>query len=365
MKYLQATEKKIICENPDSIFGYFGWPTVARMPGGALAMAASGFRLTHVCPFGKGIICYSFDEGNTWTRPAVVMDTPLDDRDCGLTVFGNGRVMLTSFNNTVAFQRRVNAKRDADFKALVDAYLDRVEKTDAEGKYLGSTYRVSEDGGFTFGKIGHSPVTAPHGPMRMNDGTLLYIGRRFSSDDSFDDGKMPFIECWRFTEADEWEKVSSIPNVSDAHGLLMSCEPHAIQLPDGKIVVHIRMQRGGEHREFTIYQSESTDGGHTFTAPHAILPALGGSPAHLLLHSDGTLLSVYGYREAPYGIRAMFSKDGGETWDTDWILDDTAVSPDLGYPATVELKDGRLLTVFYENSGECAVIKQMIWHLPK
>lgn len=46
------------------------------------------FRLRHVCPFGKGIICYSYDEGKTWTKPAVVIDTPLDDRDCGIVAYG-------------------------------------------------------------------------------------------------------------------------------------------------------------------------------------------------------------------------------------------------------------------------------------
>ena len=83
------------CRQP--IF-YFGWPTVTRLPDGTLAMAASGFRLEHVCPFGKGVIAYSKDEGESWTHPAVVIDTPLDDRDCGLTCFGEGKVILTSFN---------------------------------------------------------------------------------------------------------------------------------------------------------------------------------------------------------------------------------------------------------------------------
>ena len=53
---------------------------------------------------------------------------------------------------------------------------------------LGSTCKISEDGGYTFGAL-FSPVTAPHGPCVLQDGSLLYIGRRFSQDDSFDDGE--------------------------------------------------------------------------------------------------------------------------------------------------------------------------------
>ena len=59
----------------------------------------------------------------------------------------------------------------------------------------------------------------------------------------------------------------------------------------------------------------------------------------------------------------MFSRDDGETWDTDNILLDEEPSADLGYPASVELRDGRILTVFYtrENAGGDSVIKQVIW----
>ena len=149
----------------------------------------------------------------------------------------------------------------------------------------------------------------------------------------------------------------------DEHGILYSCEPHAIQLPSGKIIVHIRVQRYGENREFTVYQSESTDNGKTFTKPHQLLGHLGGSPAHILRHSSGKLISVYGYREEPHGIRVMISDDDGETWDTDWILDAQGQNGDLGYPATVELKDGSLLTLYYENTGGESKIKQNIWTL--
>lgn len=60
----------------------------------------------------------------------------------------------------------------------------------------------------------------------------------------------------------------------------------------------------------------------------------------------------------------MLSYDGGENWETDYILDDTARGGDLGYPATVELRDGSLLTVYYENMGDAAVIMQQTWTLP-
>lgn len=369
MKMLFSEPKRIICSNPDSPFCYFGWPSIERLHDGTLAMVVSGFRLKHVCPFGKGVISYSRDEGKTWSAPAVVLDTPLDDRDCGLVRFGENRAILTSFNNTTKMQRAYNGLSDsehtpksAEQKNLIEAYLRYLDATDAEEKFLGSTYRISDDGGYSFGPVRIAPISSPHGPCVLNDGTLFYVGRKFDDEDA--SAAATHLQCWKLNADDEFDYVSSIENVADEYGPLLSCEPHSICLPDGKIIVHIRVQRGGEHRIFTIYQSESTDNGLTFTAPRPLLPELGGSPAHLIRHSGGVLISVYGYREAPYGIRAMFSRDNGETWDTDWVLDCDCANGDLGYPATVELDDGSLLTVYYENIGGQSVVMQKIWTLP-
>ena len=75
--------------------------------------------------------------------------------------------------------------------------------------------------------------------------------------------------------------------------------------------------------------------------------------------------SVYGYRNAPCGVRVMLSRDMGKTWETDLVLWDKGVSADLGYPATVELNNGTLLTVFYAQDAADgpAVIKQIRWKL--
>ena len=35
-------ENGVVCRVPDSPFGYFGWPSIARMADGTLAVAASG-----------------------------------------------------------------------------------------------------------------------------------------------------------------------------------------------------------------------------------------------------------------------------------------------------------------------------------
>ena len=364
--------RQVICSNPHSVFRYFAWPSVERLHDGTLAAVCSGFRLGHVCPFGKVVICYSRDEGQTWTAPAPVMDTPMDDRDAGLTAFGSGRVMLTSFNHPFTFYRKENEMYGSpERRQLISAYLDYVEPTDAEAKYLGSTYRISEDGGYTFGPVRIAPVSAPHGAIRMPDGSLIYIGRA-SAPESCGSSFPPeasTLSVWKFDEQDAFIKLCDIENIGDEHGWMLSCEPHALALPDGRIILHIRVQRKEPYRVFTIYQCESFDGGHSFTRPHQILSDLGGSPPHLMQHSSGRIICSFGYREAPCGIRVSFSDDQGETWSEPYVLEDGCPCWDMGYPATVEREDGSLLTIYYEatyasGKPEESSIVQRIWRMP-
>jgi len=365
MKIKKIGESKIIMSNPMSRHQYFAWPSVARLQNGKIAVVASGYRLSHICPFGKTVISYSEDEGESYTIPAPVIDTPLDDRDGGIAAFGEKGVIVTSFNNSVAFQQKARehyAGRSYDeYRA---AYLDTVSPEEEE-KYLGITFRISEDCGVTFGELHKSEVTSPHGPLELPDGSLLWVGRVYRSPEMAE--PVDRIEAHRLYPDGKMEFAGAIENIEESGEPTLSCEPHAIRLKDGRILTHIRVQRKGEHRMFTLYQSISEDEGKTWSKPEMILDRLGGAPAHLCYHSSGALISVYGYREQPYGIKAMISMDDGATWDVDHVLFETDISDDIGYPATVELKDGSLLTVFYSRIKEegPAVIMQQKWSIEK
>ena len=357
MKITVKEKARTICSNNHNIHNYFGWPSVARLQDNSLAMVASGFRLSHICPFGKLIMCKSFDEGKTWTRPAIVLDTPLDDRDGGICPFGEKGLFLTSFNNHVDFQRNHTVKRAMDDHGEYRlSYLDSVEKVGDFEKFLGSTLMVSNDMGVTFEGPYIVPISSPHGPCVLSDGTVLYVGSNFN-----DNHSGYHIECHELKPDGTTVLRSKIKDVAEN---LLSCEPYAIQLPSGRILVHIRVERGGY---FTIFQSVSDDMGYTFSEPVQLLENKGGSPAHIIRHSSGTVVSVYGYREQPYGIRAMFSSDNGESWDTDNVIIDDSHFSDLGYPCSVELENSDILTVFYDHEGDSkhAVIKSVIWNFEK
>ena len=353
MKIRILGKPKTILSNPHGKHGYFGWPTVTRLQNGRLAVVCSGYRCGHICPFGKLVMATSDDEGNAWTGAFPLIDTPLDDRDGGICAFGDCGVMVTSFNNSIKAQRDWNPDN-----AYYNAYLDTLTKAD-EAQFLGSQFRLSFDGGRSFGPIFRSPITSPHGPTQLSDGTLLWVGRVFSADDSFPENSG--VHAYAVHADGHMEFRGAVPKAPTAEGIDL-CEPHAVELPDGRIVCHIRSEGG---YDFSTFQTESADGGRTWSEPIPLLPEHGGAPAHLLLHSSGVLISAYGYRQPPYGIRLMLSRDYGRTWQTDLPLFTQGVSGDLGYPATVELKDGSLLTVFYaqEEPDGPAVIRQILWQI--
>lgn len=355
MKIELIGNTKTVMSNPYSRFRYFAWPTVSLLQDGKIAVGASGFRLEHVCPFGKAVISYSYDGGETYTLPAPVIDTPLDDRDAGICPFGEKGVIFTSFNNSADMQREHNKENE-----YIQNHINTITREDEE-KYLGATFRISKDCGITFGDIHRSPVTCPHGPVQLSDGTVLWVGTRF--DDIFCG-----IEVRRFdTESCETELIGKITS-SDKNVVLN--EPHVVELPDGRLICHIRGENielfsGGDESLFTVFQSVSDDKGKTWSEPEMILDKTGGAPPHILRLSSGVLVSTYGRRKLPYGIMAMVSTDDGKSWEKDICIYENHASDDIGYPSTVELDDGTLITVFYAQDSEelpCE-IKQQKWKI--
>ena len=334
-------EPTVVQDNPLSPHNYFAWPSIAKLQDGRIAVVSSGFRLGHTCPFGKVVISFSDDNGKTYSRPTPVIDTPMDDRDAGVTAFGENSLVITTFNNTIREYREWNAD---DPYSL--AYLDLLS-ADVESAFLGASFRFSFDGGKTFGKLYRSPVTSPHGIAVLQGGSLLWVGTEFQGKD---------LHAYRVQTDGTMEKLGTILTDHKTE----YCEPHTVELPDGTLLCHFRAEGKGL---FTLYQTKSVDSGKTWTAPQRLLPDTGGAPAHLLRHSSGVLLSAYGYRTAPYGVRVMYSTDDGETWDTDHVLYDRAADDDCGYPASVELDDGSILTVFYAHTQENtpAIILQQRW----
>jgi hypothetical protein len=83
----------------------------------------------------------------------------------------------------------------------------------------------------------------------------------------------------------------------------------------------------------------------------SVLTLPGQIPGHILELRDGRLLVTYGCRIIGLcGVQAIISSDSRESWSTPAVLLGYNGSLDCGYPSTIELEDGTLLTAFYAES---------------
>ena len=80
--------------------------------------------------------------------------------------------------------------------------------------------------------------------------------------------------------------------------------------------------------------------------------------------ADDRLLLTYGKRILPQGEFARVSRDEGRTWGAELLLSPDH-SMDLGYPASTQLADGTIYTVFYgiHRPGEKTSLQGIHWRL--
>ena len=186
------------------------------------------------------------------------------------------------------------------------------------------------------------------------DGRLLYAGKALWAE-----GEKVGV-CESKDDGQTWSWLAELPvRQGDMHTAYH--ELHAVETTDGRLVVQIRNHNPTNADE--TLQCESTDGGRTWSEPHPI--GVWGLPSHLLRLRDGRLLMSYGHRRKPFGNQARLSEDGGTSWSEPLVISDDGIGGDLGYPSTVELGDGRLLTVWYERMAGSprAVLRQARWRL--
>ena len=197
-------------------------------------------------------------------------------------------------------------------------------------------------------------MDSPHGPIQLADGRLLYAGK-----DLWREGSRVGV-CQSEDDGQTWKWLAAIP-IRDGDTQRNYHELHAVEAANGRIVLHIRNHNTKNGRE--TLQCDSEDGGKTWSTPKSI--GVWGLPSHLLRLQDGRLLMSYGHRRKPFGNQARISDNHGRTWSEPITISGDGLGGDLGYPSTVQLKDGSLLTVWYEvvKGSPSAVLRQCHWSL--
>jgi sialidase-1 len=361
----KVLETKVISQQPEL---YHGWSTLAQQADGKLWVTWSGGREGHVCPFGQVCAMTSNDGGKTWTFPRVLLDGAIDDRDSGVLETAKGTLLVTTFTSLAYLDsfkkmsvmaelgkegwknKSMGPEQFARWKAAHERLNDDARKAE-----LGEWLIRSTDGGKTWSTRLPTVVNSPHGPTQLKDGRLLYAGKQLWTEDrrvgvavSEDDGA-------------SWKWLADIPSRPGDGAENGYHELHMVEAANGTLIAHIRNHNAVNKGE--TLQTESTDGGRTWSVPHSI--GVWGLPSHLLRLKNGQLLMSYGHRRKPYGNQARLSKDHGVTWSEPVTISADGIGGDLGYPSTVELADGSFVTVWYETMSKTskAVLRQAHWKL--
>jgi len=311
----RVLETNVISQQPQL---YHGWPTLTRRENGELLVVCSGGRESHVCPFGRVELMRSNDDGATWSFPRVLLDGPIDDRDAGIVETANGSLLATTFTSLAYVPLLPKAKNKVAWQAAHNRISESQRKAE-----LGTWMIRSTDGGVTWSARYDCRVNSPHGPIQLSDGRLLYAGKELWSDEN------RIGVCFSKDDGQTWSPLTAVPT-RDGDDEKQYHELHAVEAADGRIIVHVRNHNSNDAGE--TLQSESADGGETWTKPQSI--GVWGLPSFLLRLNDGRLLMSYGHRHQPYGNQARISSDHGRSWSEPLTISADGAGGDLGYPTT-------------------------------
>lgn len=255
-----------------------------------------------------GRICYvrSRDEGHTWSEPRFLFDGPFDDRDPHIAQMRDGTLICSFFTR----------HPEPDGKAVCDTCL--VSSPD-DGETWDNGLRVVAPGW---------PSSAP--VRELADGTRI-LGVYH------EDGATAYGGVIRSTDKGKtW--CDPIP-IGKGSGVRLDAETDFVQLKDGSLYAALRGDR------VNMRFATSSDGGLTWSAVKDI-----GFPGHCphftRLRTGEILLS----HRLPLTALHV-SRDEGRTWQGPYQIDTTPGA----YPSTVELKDGTVLVVYYEEGANSAI----------
>lgn len=296
--------------------GYEAFPDICRLKDGRL-MCVFYAGYGHVAmpneqlPKGGRIsYCVSNDEGRTWSAPKILYDGPDDDRDPSIAQLSNGRLICTFFSLRNAPEK--NPPWDGLGSWMVTS--DDAGRTWSQPRQIAENYYCS------------SPV------RELSDGRLI-LGLYAE-----EDGKGWGAVTLSGDGGETWSKPIDIDNA----GMPLDAETDIIELKNRRLYA---AQRG---RGETMAWSVSEDGGKTWSVstPH-------GFPGHCpYLHRTTGGIIVMAIRDyAQKNTSMYYSLDECATWSERITVDDT-----LGaYPSMVNLDDGSVLIVYYEEGDGSSI----------
>jgi hypothetical protein len=289
-----------VCEDAGA-GGYEAFPDVCRLSDGRL-MCVFYAGYGHIAlpneklPRG-GRISYSLssDEGQTWSPAETLYDGPEDDRDPSIVQLKSGRILCNYFS--------LRSKTGGGYEGLGSwmVFSDDQGKTWSEPRQISKSHYCSS-------------------PIRELSSGRLILGL-YTEDGKKSQGSVAF--------SDDGGKTWQSEVLIDNGGIQLDAETDIIELKDRTLYAAQRPQ---------MSFATSTDRGETWTVSQPM-----GFPGHcpyfLRTRDDVILLA---FRLPNTSLR--FSRDECKTWSDNVVIDEVIGA----YPSMVNLRDGSVLVVYYE-----------------
>lgn len=250
--------------------------------------------------------------------PVVIADSPWCDYGCSFGVLSDG-TMIVGYWKVRHYDGRGNV-------------LEGDEKD--HQLYAQTLVTRSEDGGETWEPPQlltppGTPASLPYGKMvEFPDGTVWMHKYR----------ERP---CYRVSRdrGRTWGPLQAITT--------QNCNETAmVRLDNGRIVAAMRgfIDNGNGQ---ACWVCLTDDDGKTWSKPVQVTERA-EIPPDLIQLQSGRLLLTFGRRTFPQGVQVMYSDDRGDTWyrPDRFILTSDAIH-DHGYPSSVQLDDGTIVTTYY------------------
>ena len=243
----------------------------------------------------------------------------------------------------------------------------------------GTTLYRSPDGGVTWDTIdyGEKSLSYKRDLIALSDGTIYM----FNSLGNRQEKSGPNSVAWRMSSTDggqTWgdrRKVESWP-----HRRPFFSEASVFAFSDTHFLKSSRIN--GAHIEgitgkpkpgsnYEMIQSnafqESLDGGLSWSSPPQIPLDYSDVHAKVIKLADGRLLCSYRNRSRlPFGVRAVFSEDNGQTWDIDHrVLLGAHFNYYGGWQTDLQLPDGSMLTSWATHFDGPTTFEVIHWELPR
>ena len=275
--------------------------------------------------------CWASTDGRFWEKRGVpaVHDPNANRMNVAAGLASNGDLVVVASGWSL---KPANADGTRDLIAVLRPWVSR----SSDG---GRTWTVAKEA-FPVGEPSMTEFI-PFGDILPGaDGSLRVLAYAQSTDKTTNKVSM-------FRSDDDGKTWTTMSFISDGKNVAAVPTGHNetafMHLGDGKWIAAARRWRAGQAMDLF----HSNDDGKSWQYGEQLTED-SQHPGHLLRLDNGNLLLTYGNRiKGQYGVAVKVSKDQGKTWGEPSLVVDDLLSGDSGYPSSVQLPNGKIMTAYY------------------